>query len=101
MSSQEFKENLIDLLKAEGLILVPNRAGHYAVEFFEKKRQLMSRTMVTPYQVAKWDLLNGVKSIKTVFNMIEDYRIREQETITKNGKCYVLTDAIKRINQMR
>lgn len=99
MNNQEFKDNLISVLKSEGLILIPESVGVYAVKYFEKKRQLLTRVMVTPYQVVKWDLLNGVKSIKTVHNMIKDYRIQTSETCVIDGKCYVLTEAIKRINK--
>ena len=51
MNNQEFKDNLISVLKSEGLILIPESVGVYAVKYFEKKRQLLTRVMVTPYQV--------------------------------------------------
>ena len=99
MSTAELQKNFIEALKNEGLVLVPEHVAKYSLGFYEKRRQLLTRIMVTPYEVVKWDLLNGVKSIKTVKNMIKDYRIGVKEHLQKDGKLYILTNAIKRINK--
>ena len=98
MTRNDYNTELINTLKAEGLVLVPEAAGKYAYDFFEKKRQMLTRVMVTPYEVVKWDLLNGVKSIKTVKNMVSDYRFSKNEVAYRDDKLHILTSAIKRIN---
>tara|TARA_B100000768_G_scaffold116524_1_gene107828 strand:+ start:1366 stop:1680 length:315 start_codon:yes stop_codon:yes gene_type:complete len=96
---QDFQNNLITVLKNKQLLLVPNNVGIYAMQFYEKRNQMFRRFKVTPYQIIKWDMLNGVKSIKTVHNMVKDKRIESFETAEIDGKFYIITAAIKRINE--
>jgi len=96
---REIQKLFIDALKEEGLVCVPDHVAKYAVNFYEKQRQMLTRVMVTPYEIVKWDLLNGVKSIKTVKNMVKDCRIGVKEHHYVNDKLHILTEAIKRINK--
>lgn len=93
------QREFISALQAEGLVLVPDFVGNHVKDFYEKRQQLLRKKYVTPYQIAKYGLLPGVKSIKTVKAMLTDGRIAATEWfLDKQGKKQVLTMAIKRIN---
>ena len=90
-------DEVIEALEAKGLVLVPASE----LDDMQKRKaeqRLLSRTKLTPYQVIKFDLLPGVKSIKTIKNMAEDGRFGKYEyLIDSNGKHWVLTSALKRM----
>lgn len=102
MSAAERKEivdELIASLEAKGLVLVPATE----LENMERKKteqRLLSRAKLTPYQIAKFGLIPGVKSMKTIKNMATDGsgRLGKHDHYTdKNGKHFVMTSAVKRL----
>lgn len=92
------KREFIDAIKAEGLVLVPEAVAGLAVDVFVKQKKLLSRKTLTPYTIAKFQLVPGVKSLKTIKHMALDGRISKNEFfIDASGKMQILTMAIKRL----
>lgn len=88
------QREFIAALRNEGMVVVPK----FVVEFEKRKMMLLKRKSITPFMIEKYKLLNGVTR-KTVMNMIKDGRIRTGEWYKDSrGITYVLTMAIKRIN---
>lgn len=95
----EISTTFINELKREGLVLLPEKYSAAVLQVFEKRNRLMKQRTVTPYQIAKYGLLNKKVSISTVKNMIKDGRISAKEARTDaKGNHFVLTAAINRLN---
>lgn len=95
----EISTTFIAQLKKEGLVLLPEKYSPAVAQVFEKRNKLMKQRTVTPYQIAKFGLLNKPATINSIKNMINDGRIGAKETyVDANGKHHVLVAAIKRLN---
>lgn len=66
-----------NLLKAQGLAIVPIEMAQKLTDddFDARRKQLLSEKYVTPYKIWKFKLLENVKSLDTVKNMVKDGRI--------------------------
>lgn len=100
MSAEEenvIVNKVIKSLEEKGLVVTT--AAH--LENLERQKtinRLLSRTKLTPYQIAKFKLIPGVSSLKTVKNMAQDGRLKKHEHYTDStGKHFVLTTAVKRL----
>lgn len=92
------QREFITALKDAGLVLLPKAAAEYGTDFLVKQKIALSKTAITPYKIAKLKLIPGVKTLKTVKDMINDGRIGVNEFYTdSSGKTYVLTAAVKRL----
>lgn len=100
MSTEDRKkivDEVIAQLTANGMVLVP---ASQLAEIDRRKtvNRMLSRQKLTPYQIIKFDLLPGVKSIKTIKKMATDGRLGKYEhVIDASGKHWILTSAIKRL----
>lgn len=96
---QEIVDEVIASLEAKGLVLVPASELNN-IERLKAEQRLLSRTKLTPYQIAKFGLIPGVKSMETIKNMSTDGsgRLGKHDHYTdKDGKHWVMTSAIKRL----
>ena len=94
------KREFITALKDEGLVLIPHEAGPFVVTFFKKQQSLLKRKCVTPYQIANYKLIPGINNITTIKNWIDNGKITADEWFMRDGKYYVLTSAVKRLNEI-
>jgi hypothetical protein len=92
--------SIVDGLAAKGLAVVPANLVEPAMALQKAKDLLMKRGKVTPYEIAKFELLDGVKALKTIKNMVADGRIKKHEHfIDRSGKLYITTECINRLNE--
>lgn len=92
-------ENVLNAIKSQGLVLLPENVAQFSYQFYTKRKQLMAGKTVSPDEIVKYDLLNGVKSRNTVKNWINKGIIREKEFVIIDGKYRILVSAIKRLNK--
>lgn len=93
------KRELIEGLREAGLILVPEKVAVFSLEFYNAKKKVLRNKYVTPSQIAKYGLLNKVKTIRTVKHMVADGRITPNEWFRDaKGHMQILTVAIRRLN---
>lgn len=98
---QAIQQEFIQALTDAGLVIMPYSVGMYASNFYKEQQKLLRQKSVTAYQIAKWQLLPGVKSIKTVKNMVKDGRIAAGESyVNTHGVQCILTTAIKRLQDV-
>lgn len=91
--------HFIERLKAEGLILVPERVAEHGLSYYEKRRKLLAKKTVSPHEIVKYELL-GATTVRTIKNMIKDGRIHATECYQETtGRWRIMTSAINRINQ--
>jgi hypothetical protein len=96
----EINDMFIQSLKDNGLVLLPEKAAHFANSYYQDREKVLLRDAVTPNDIIKYDLLEGVKSSNTVRNWVTSGRIREDECFkTKTGILKVKMSAIKRLNK--
>jgi hypothetical protein len=85
MSKNEFMVELVDVLKSNKLIVVPDQL----VKEHEKLK------------AAQLQLIPGVTSYNGVKNLVADGRIRPQETfVDLGGRTYILRSGIERLRGM-
>ena len=89
------REVLEDLI-AEGYAVVPNSVLK-DINQKAKVNSLLSLKKLTPYQIAKFELIPGITSIDTVKNMTTDGRIGKKEFYKEGDKMYIIPAAIKRL----
>ena len=94
----QLQNTLISTLKAAGLVLLPESAAAFASEYYSKRTNLMKRKAVSLVMVEKYKLIDGVKTRRTLKNMIADGRIKPNESYRDKGTTMLLTMAIKRLN---
>lgn len=99
-TSEQIRGEFISALKEEGLILIPQEVGPAAISFYRKQQNLLKQTSVTPYQIANYGLIPGIRSLKTIMNWIGSGKISRDEWYKEGDKTYVLTEAINRLNNM-
>jgi len=93
------KRELVAELKNEGLILVHKSSVFADVNKLREREAIMRLKTVTPNMIIKHQLLNNVKSVRTIKNMVKDGRIKANEWLKdSNGTMQVLTAAINRLN---
>lgn len=92
------RREFIEAIKEEGLLLVPYEVGHHVITIYKRQQSLMKQKAVTPYQIANYKLIPGITSIKTIRNWIDSGKIRDYEWYMKGKKYYVLTEAVRRLN---
>lgn len=98
MKPEDFNETLKNFLKAEGLILVSEDIAKLGADIYLDQKRILKQKTITPYLIAKFRLLPGVKTLKTIKNMVEDGRISKNEYyIDNSGKMHILTMAVKRL----
>ena len=101
LERSEFVDELVAGLAAKGLAVVPVDLVAEALKFQKAKTKLMRRNQLTPYEISKFELLDGAPSLTTIKNMIEDGRILPTEVIDgKGGKRYIIKAAIERLNSL-
>lgn len=66
--SREFIQAIDD----HGLLLVPNHIGMATLKLIKEQDQLLKQKYLTPYQIAKHELIPGKTTLKTIKNMIQD-----------------------------
>lgn len=92
------QHEFIEALKAANLVILPEDAAAFAHDFYKEQKKLLAQKALTPYQIAKYKLLPGVKTLKTVKDMINDGRITGSEYYNDtNGKLKISCVAIKRL----
>lgn len=102
MSGEDFKKSLAEFLKDEGLLLVPETLAQISADIYVHQHKLLKKKTITPYLIAKFNLIPGVKTIRTVKTMTEDGRIGKDEFfIDTNGRMKISTSAIKRLRNER
>ncbi len=90
---------VMQTLKANNLVVVPEKVAKYSEKFYKKRTNLLKRKWVSACAIADYDLLNTKPSRQTVRNMITDNRIFKTETYkNEKGVQMVLVDAIHRLN---
>lgn len=89
------REVLEDLI-SEGYAVVPNSVLK-DINQNEKVKSLLSLKKLTPYQIAKFQLIPGVTSIPTVKKMTVDGRIGKKEFYFECYKMCIIPNAIKRL----
>lgn len=63
------------------------------------KKSVMRRSKITPYEVAKLNLISSVNRIEDVETMINDGRIRRDEVfVDVYGSTYLDVGCIKRLS---
>ena len=92
------KSEFISAIKDEGLVLVPEQVGKFATKFSLKQKALLKQKSVTPYQIANYDLISGVTSLKTIKIWIREGKIKADEWYKTGEKYFVITEALKRLN---
>lgn len=98
-AQKQMVDELVAGLAAKGLAVVPASLVEPAMQLQKAKAKLMKRAKVTPYECAKFQLIDGVTSIKTVKTMVKDGRITANESFTdRSGKLYITTSCINRLN---
>lgn len=96
--TEKIIQGVINGLKTEGLVLVPENLAVEAREILKAKQRLMQRKYLTAYEVSKFKLIGDI-SITTVKNMVKDGRIMDHEHFTDEaGKLYITREGIKRLN---
>lgn len=92
------QQEFIQALKKAGLVLMPAELTETVYLDAHKQKKLLKQPYITPYQIAKNKLLPGVKTLKTVKDMIADNRIDKDEFFKDpEGKLQIYTRAIKRL----
>ncbi|MGE5944091.1 MAG: hypothetical protein ACM31G_07110 [Flavobacteriales bacterium] len=90
-----------DILKQRGLIVVPQNEFENKA-WYNKRSNLLRKKWLTPYEIAKFELLDTKPTLKTIKNMITEGRILKHETyIDESGKIpkvMVSRQAIERLN---
>lgn len=95
---EQLQSTLISTLKNAGLVLLPESAAVFANEYYDKRSNLMKRKAVSLFLVEKYKLIDGVKTRRTLINMVADGRIKPNESYKDNNTTMLLTMAIKRLN---
>jgi hypothetical protein len=91
--------NLMDSFKKEGLVLVPENAAVFALQYAAERKKAFKKTAVTPHTIVKYKMLNTNPTVRTIKNMVKDGRIGVEEHYRDSkDHLYVLVSAIKRIN---
>lgn len=100
-SINQINQALISELKNQGLVLVPESLARVSMVVHAQKKQILKKKFVTPFEIAKYGLINNVKSRQTVMNMIADGRIGKKEHFKdQRNRTMVSVQAINRINNM-
>lgn len=96
----EINHAFVSTLIDQGLVLMPEKFTAAVLLVFEKRKMLLAKKTVTPYQIAKYNLLDFPVTSDTVRNMIKDGRITAKE-VYKDAKGHnqILTSALKRLNK--
>lgn len=99
--------NIQDFMKhlaQNGLVIVPKTLVEQNLDHAKLKaaqNKELKKKWTTPYYIAKYQLIDGVTSIKTIKAMIKDGRIGANEHYTdEKGKCKILVTAIKRLREL-
>lgn len=102
MSSAERKQMVDDLVEGlaeRGLVVVPAALVDDALRLQKAKTKMMRRNKLTPYEVSKFKLLPNAPSLNTIKKMIEDGRIKADETfVDRKNKTYITRGCINRLN---
>ena len=99
MSNKELAYEIVNEIESRGMMLMPKDFAKYAVQFDARREKLMREKSVSLYKAAKFGLVNGISSLKTLKNMIADSRIKSNEFYKNSKGTYmILTAAIKRLN---
>lgn len=94
--------SLVEGLAAKGLAVVPANLVEPAMVLQKARARIMKRSKVTPYEIQKFGLVDGVKNQKTIKNMVKDGRIKQHEHfIDKSNKMYITTECINRLNKSK
>lgn len=97
---EAFQREMVQCLKEEGLMIVPEAAAGFAVDFLKKQKQILKQKHATPYMISKYKLLPGAPTQQTIKNMVADGRITKHEHFEdSDGKLQILITAIKRLTK--
>lgn len=95
----DIANKVVDILIGKGFEITKASDLDAELQLKKAKARMMRRNRLTPYEISKFELINGVKSIKTVKNMVVDGRIRPDENYKdSSGKLYITRAAIERLN---
>lgn len=92
--SRELTQNLHD----QGLVVVHKSVAHYGFGFMQKRNAVLKLQTVTPSMIVKYQLLNKVRSVSTIKNMVKDGRIAKTEWLINNNVLHIIIAAIHRLN---
>lgn len=88
---------VIDGLAKHGYGLVKIDQSDPVAALEKAKQRIMRRSKLTPYQIAKFDLI-GKSSLKTIKRMVVDGRIKPHEQLRDtSGKLYITIEGVKRL----
>lgn len=91
---------LVDGLAAKGLAVVPANLVEPAMILQKARERIMRRSKITPYEIAKFHLVPGAKTLKTIKDWIKQGVIKEHEHFTDgSGKLYITKECVNRLNK--
>lgn len=96
---KQIVDEVIASLEERGLILVP-ASDLDDIKRKKAEQRLLDRTKLTPYQIAKFKLIPGINSVRSVKHMATDGSGRlgkYDHFIDNGGKWWVLSSAVKRL----
>lgn len=98
-SVDKIVSGLMETIQKKGLVLVPENAAEFALQFAAERKKAFKKTAVTPQTIVKYKMLNSKPTVRTIKNMVKDGRIGVEEHY-RNDKdhLYILVSTIKRLN---
>ena len=94
LTKNTIQAEFIQALKNEGLIVVPKDSYNQQMEV----KALLKKEYLSPYCIAKSQLIPKVTTVQTVYNMILRGDIHHTEWFyDKKGNYQVITSALKRL----
>lgn len=95
---EALQREFIEAIDARGLILVSRPLAIHMLQLEKMHTALLKKKYLSPYQIAKHQLIPGKTTARTIKNMIVDGRIADGEWfLDKKGNYQVMTFAIKRL----
>ncbi len=73
------KREVVNGISEAGLVLIPENVAVFSFQFYNAKKEVMSNKYVTPNTIKKYGLVVGVKTRRTIKNMVGDGRITKEE----------------------
>src|SRR5690606_40059374 len=87
---------VVKQLKESNLVLLPEATARFSHQFYREREKQLAKRAVTALTTVKYELLTGIKTVRTIKYMVKDGRIPTRYHYKdQRGTLHILTAFLK------